>query len=98
MRLDLARLPPWLRRRFFMGLAYRQVYATPQGREVIDDLLRFTGMEFDAFVRGDPHATAYNVGKQRVGRRILAFLRFNEAEASQHLGRASTAITEGDEP
>lgn len=97
MRLDLASLPKRIARRFFMGLAYRQVWNTEQGRTVLADLLRFAGMDTDIFVPGDPHATAYNAGRRRVGLRIQAFLGFDEAAASKYLGRASTAVIEGDE-
>lgn len=42
-----------------------------KGQEVLSDLIKFTGYEDDAFVPGSPEETAYNLGQQRVVRRIL---------------------------
>lgn len=54
--------------------AYRQVFAGPAGERVLRDLMRFTLQNRDLAVAGDPHMTAVNVGRHRVGQRIAAML------------------------
>lgn len=94
MRLNLATLPAHLRQRFLKGVAYRQVFSTPQGKEVLEDLMRFCGLGGEIHVPGDPHETAYNAGKRRVGLRIASFLGFDELAVTKQLARASSSITE----
>lgn len=49
---------------------YSSVFNTPQGEEVLEDLMRFVGFMGDAFKPGDPYGTAYNLGQRRVVQRI----------------------------
>ncbi len=74
--------------------AYREVFSTPAGRRVLNDLLGFTHFNDDPLVPGMPDATAHTLGKQRVVRRILSFLYRSEADLAK---RAMQATTEDDE-
>jgi hypothetical protein len=60
--------------------AYREIFATDAGRIVLADLARFCNAGRELFVPGDPHQTAYNVGKLRVLSRIRSFLDIDDAE------------------
>ena len=64
--------------------AYQALSETAAGRIVLADLLAFTGPDRDPFITGDPYQTVYEVGKQRVGRRIQGFLEMTDAEM-EHL-------------
>jgi hypothetical protein len=64
---------------------YRAVWNSPEGRAVLEDLLRFCQLAADPFKPGAPDATAYVVGMQRVGRRICAMTGREIPEALQDL-------------
>lgn len=54
--------------------AYKRVASGRDGSIVFADLMKFAELDMDPFVPGDPHTTNYNLGKQRVGLRIRAFV------------------------
>lgn len=56
---------------------YRQVFDSDIGRAVLKDLRKFCKMGQDILVPGDPHATAYNLGKQRVYLRIESVMKMD---------------------
>ena len=56
---------------------YLEVFDTPSGKLVLKDLFKFCKMGQDILVSGDPHATAYNVGRQRVFLRIQSILKMD---------------------
>lgn len=56
---------------------YRQVFDTEPGHRVMKDLRKFCKMGQDILVPGDPHSTAYNLGKQRVYLRIESILKMD---------------------
>lgn len=45
---------------------YNRVFGTPLGHDVLKKLRKFCKIGQDVMVPGDPHATAYNIGMQRV--------------------------------
>ena len=57
--------------------AYRAVFGTIQGRDVLADILTRAGMVGSSFVPGDPHATAFNEGKRRLALEIIERLNVN---------------------
>lgn len=57
---------------------YRQAFDTEPGHRVLKDLRKFCKIGQDIMVPGDPHATAYNLGRQRVYLRIESILKMDE--------------------
>ena len=53
---------------------YASVFDNKNGREVLNDLVGFTGFMADTFVPNDPYTTAYAAGQRRVLLRILSFV------------------------
>ena len=53
-----------------LTLAYRQTFASEQGRLVLADLLRRAGLLQSSFC-ADPHETAYREGRRRLGLEIV---------------------------
>lgn len=70
--------------------AYRDTFSTEAGQRVLDDLIAFSSFADDPMVPGAPDATAYNVGMQRVVRRILSFLHRSEADLEKRAMQLST--------
>lgn len=54
--------------------AYKRLFSSPEGKKVLDDLLRFTRVDSPSFVPQQPDLTAYNEGLRRVGIRILSMM------------------------
>lgn len=95
----LAKLIPSLRQRYVTALAYRHVFGTAQGKEVLRDLFAFCGdgrdlQALDNNGRTDEFGTHINVGKHRVKQRIIAFLNFNEAAVERLLAQQDRASHE----
>jgi len=67
---------------------YRRVFETDLGKQVLKDLRKFCKVGQDIMVPGDPHATAYNVGRQRVYLRIESILRM-DADTIDELSRGN---------
>lgn len=64
---------------------YRQCFRSASGTVVLDHLVRLS--KESPFVRDDPHATSYNVGKQDVIKDILTTI--ESAETSiEHFGES----------
>jgi hypothetical protein len=57
---------------------YRTVFDTDPGHKVLKDLRKFCKVGQDVFVPGDPHATSYNSGLQRVYLRIESIMKMDE--------------------
>lgn len=55
--------------------AYKAVFSTPEGKEVLKDLIEFCHVNDPTHVIGDTHQTAYREGERRVALRILGFLK-----------------------
>lgn len=53
---------------------YASVFDNKNGRELLNDLISFTGFMSDTFVPNDPYTTAYSAGQRRVILRILGFV------------------------
>lgn len=53
---------------------YRSVFATPEGKAVLADLLRFCHIGQLTYVPGNFDNSAFNEGKRRVGLRIGGIL------------------------
>lgn len=51
--------------------AYRAVFSTPAGKDVLADILTRGGMVASSFAAGDPHMTAFNEGKRRLALEII---------------------------
>lgn len=60
--------------------AWQRNYETPEGREVIHDILRETGILSVAHVEGDPGTSAFNEGRRSIGLVICERLRWSEGE------------------
>ncbi len=63
--------------------AYRRVFATDDGRRVLADLVKASGLMTGAHVEGDSHATHVNIGKQWMVQRVLGFLKMTPDELTQ---------------
>lgn len=81
------------------GEAYARVYASPDGREVFDDLLREAGVLEVSTVAGDPYMTHFNDGKKAIGLYIFAQMRWSAGElrelAAAQTQRQVEAVAEG---
>jgi hypothetical protein len=53
---------------------YKNVFNSPEGKEVLEDLLQFTRVNTPSFVPQQADLTAYNEGMRRVGLRILSMV------------------------
>lgn len=60
--------------------AYRRLYRTPDGKAVIDDILRDAGIFDVSTVRGDPYMTHFNDGRRAVGLGVIEKMRWSEPE------------------
>lgn len=69
-----------LRRRSALSGAYAEIYRTPEGKTVIDDLLRKSGLLETSHVMGDAHTTAFRDGRRSMGLEILEAMRWTEGE------------------
>ena len=65
---------------------YRRLFDTALGQMVLADLRKSCKIGQDIMVPGDPHATAYNAGQQRVYLRIDSILNWDHEKIEQ-LGR-----------
>ena len=63
-----------------VGLAYREVFETPQGREVLLDLAKYCNVATTSFVAGDPHQTALNEGRRDTFNHIAEMLGLTPAD------------------
>lgn len=68
-----------------MALKYKSVFMSPEGKEVLEDLLRFTGVNTPSFVPQQQDLTAYNEGMRRVGIRILSMVEGEPIKPTKHL-------------
>ncbi|WP_428247227.1 hypothetical protein [Ferrovibrio sp.] len=60
--------------------AYRTLFASEDGQLVLRDLIAFSGLHANPTAGSDTHATYFNLGMQRVVRRIAAFTNMSDAE------------------
>lgn len=68
------------RRRGALASAYTTVYRMPEGKMIIDDLLRKAGLLEVSHVIGDPSTTAFRDGRRSMGLEILDAMRWTEGE------------------
>lgn len=74
----------WTERMVFLtgrSARYRHVFGSPEGKQVLRDILRFCGINADPHVPGDPFTSAYNNGRQRVARHIIGVMETDEVKA-----------------
>lgn len=71
-------LASWRRRR-----AYRALFATPEGQDVLVDFCGFCKVTAEIHVPGDAHSTAYNAGLRRAGLRLLKLAHVSETELAR---------------
>lgn len=57
-----------------LRVAYRQTFNTPQGREVLADILRSGGVHRTGFVAGDPYMSAFHEGQRRLALHVVEML------------------------
>ena len=76
----LFKMIPALRRRAALSHAYHRVYDTPEGKMMIDDLLRKSGLLETAHEPGDAATTSFRDGRRSMGLEILQALRWTEGE------------------
>jgi hypothetical protein len=69
-----------LKARFADARAYEQVFASPDGKRVLYDILRAGGLLTISHVPGDPYSTEWNDGRRSLALHIVDQLRWNEAE------------------
>ncbi len=65
------------------------VFGSDEGKEVLEDLGRYCGVEKSSFVVGQPDAVAFNEGKRLVYLHIVALMR----ESDESVQRAQEAMT-----
>lgn len=57
--------------------AYKRVYETLEGKEVLDDILYYTAINRTAFCLQSDTQTHFNLGKQSIGYHIINILNHN---------------------
>jgi len=67
------------RRALRLVKAYDQVFSTPDGREVLEDLAHKFWLTATGHIPGDTHTTAFNEGQRSVVLHILQALRTDTA-------------------
>jgi len=77
-REQLAKLPE-------IAVAYRQVFETAAGREVLEDLESIGYIHSSTFVPGDPNETACNEGTRRLVLHIQNMLRLEPEQLTRQL-------------
>lgn len=77
------RLPETIRRRFALSRAYREVFETDAGKQVLADLAKKSGLLATSFAPGDPQATHFAEGRRSLMLEIIAELRWSETEIMQ---------------
>lgn len=68
------------RRRGALASAYTTIYRMPEGKMMIDDLLRKSGLLETSHVMGDAYTTAFRDGRRAMGLEILDAMRWTEGE------------------
>lgn len=71
------------RKRSALAAAYETIYHLPQGRMVIEDLLKKTGLLEVSHVMGDPATTSYRDGRRSIGLEIIDAMRWSEGKLIQ---------------
>ncbi len=66
---------------------YKEVFNTPQGQKILQDLYVFCGQNRSTHVAGDPYGSAYNEGMRRVFLRIQQFVNVDEKKLQQILNQ-----------
>lgn len=64
---------------------WRRVLNLVEGRRVVWQLLRACGHRQEAFVPGDPEATAYHCGKRAIGNEIEEVIRRADPQAYEQM-------------
>lgn len=62
-----------------MNRKYRNVFSTPDGQDVMHDLLRRCAVLEVPQVDGAPDRTSFNIGRQSIGLEILEAMRMQES-------------------
>ncbi len=63
--------------------AYKKLKNSPEGKLILEDILKFCGYNKPSFVEGKPDRTSYNEGLKSYARRVLTLMNFSEADAEQ---------------
>lgn len=71
------------RKRSALAAAYETIYHLPQGRMVIEDLLKKSGILDVCHVMGDPGTSAFNNGRRSIGLEIMDAMRWSEGKLIQ---------------
>lgn len=79
--MSLHDIIPGKRRR--LDALYRSLFSSPDGRVVLQDLLRNVGVLSVAHAPGDPCETAFQDGRRSVGLELMQRLRWTEGELVQ---------------
>lgn len=62
---------------------YATTFGTPEGKRVLKDLLKFTGVMQNSFFPGAADTTAFHEGRRRVGIRILKIMRMSPEDMAR---------------
>ncbi len=81
-----------------LRVAYRQVFGSPSGQEVLADLLRNTGVSRVSFVPGDPGLSAFHEGQRRVGLYLVEMINSDPDAAAAMLRAGDTEDLFGPAP
>lgn len=59
-------------------IRFKEVFSSPNGKEVLKKILNYCGLLRTSYVQGDSLATARNEGRREVGLEIVRILKMNE--------------------
>jgi hypothetical protein len=89
LRSGALKLYPHLNRKAAFAAAYQHIWDDPDGKLVLTDILRASGMLANLQEPGDPYASHVNIGRHQIGLHIVDRLRWSEGEMAQ-LRRSAT--------
>jgi hypothetical protein len=74
---------------------YRATFGTPEGREVLADLMRFCRVSQPVVVPGDPMLTGFGDGQRRVALRIAKLVGMTDEEILRLANEPEEMLDEG---
>lgn len=73
----------FLNKKSELSNAYKKLKASPEGKLILEDILKFSNYNTASYVEGKPDRTMYNEGLKAFARRVLTLMNFSEADSLQ---------------
>lgn len=73
------------KRQVAIAQSYKQVFGTPEGKRVLNDILKHAHVIEPSYIRGDAHETSYREGERNMALRLLAMLNIDIQELQKRI-------------